>query len=230
MCYVDLAGRKKQLFFFFVLFFGKTKRFCLCRDPFCNVVRHFKKIIYFTGTPETVEVAQRIASLPSVRLPAEVNYWTTKHSNHPLIQPVRVCVCVCVCVSCHSTRACFFLWPLSSFHCNLVSIMKTAACVSFTELLPPGYDERHRGRSEKNTQLQSTWQPKQHGSLHKKKKTSRSGRLKKSEPFYSTLTRDICVPVHTWRPWIMSSSLPCGQRGDMSATGKRPTNDTVMKQ
>ena len=157
--------------FFFVLLFGKTKRFCLCRDPFCNVVRHFKKIIYFTGTPETVEVAQRIASLPSVRLPAEVNYWTTKHSNHPLIQPVRVCVCVCVCVcvSCHSTRACFFLWPLSSFHCNLVSIMKTAACVSFTELLPPGYDERHRGRSEKNTQLQSTWQPKQHGSLHKKK-------------------------------------------------------------
>lgn len=110
--YVDLAGRKKQLGFFF-FFLVKTKRFCLCRDPLCNVVRHLKKIIFHLDVLDGWSCPEGSSSLPSPSLPAEANYCTTKHRNRPLIQPVRECVCVCV--SCHSTRVCFFLWPLSSF-------------------------------------------------------------------------------------------------------------------
>lgn len=113
--YVDLAGRKKQLGFFF-FFLVKTKRFCLCRDPLCNVVRHLKKIILHLDVLRRLKLPRRIeftAIAQPVLLPAEANYCTTKHRNRPLIQPVRECVCVCV--SCHSTRVCFFLWPLSSF-------------------------------------------------------------------------------------------------------------------
>lgn len=75
------------------------------------------------------------------------------------------------------------------FHCNLVSIMKTAACVSSTELLPLVAMKGTEGARKKKTYNYS--QPDNPNSTEvftkKSKKTTQSGRLKKTEQFSSTL-------------------------------------------